>query len=101
MGKLSRERRERIQNGLEIGIAEREKRKRLGATPAAPVDKMLFCWNCGKPLSAASARAHIESCWGVKLRDDEPVPMLANREMLLRWIARRKVIKKEADLCLS
>jgi hypothetical protein len=59
---------------------------------------MLFCWNCKTPLPAAAARAHIESCWGVKLRDDEPIPMLANREMTLRWIARRRIIKKEAAL---
>jgi hypothetical protein len=59
LGRQSRERKQRIQAGLEKPIGKSE---------------ILFCKYCRKSIELVEAREHIKKCWGYQIKDIEPIP---------------------------
>jgi hypothetical protein len=51
--------------------------------------KCLVCKLCNGLVFAREARAHIQACWKVTLRPDEPIPAMKTRFEVQRWIQKR------------
>jgi hypothetical protein len=62
MGRAARERRERIQAGLE------------GPRSPTPRQKGLLCGVCHRLVPENEARQHIRDCWKMKIKDTDPIP---------------------------
>jgi hypothetical protein len=95
MSRRDNERVARIEAGIETSISARAKQARVEALNGSRPLR-LFCWRCGATVDARDTRAHIKSCWRVKLRDDEPIPAMRNRLDLERWLARRSIFIQDA-----
>lgn len=75
MGKANRERIARILRGEEMAISVRRSGGViLGDGQQVKGSKKLFCKHCRREVYAEFARQHIEGCWGLDLKDGEPIP---------------------------
>ena len=62
MGRRDRERRERIQVGIE------------DPRSPTPRQKSLLCGVCHRLVPENEARQHMRDCWKVKVKDKDPIP---------------------------
>jgi hypothetical protein len=62
MGRGNRERRERIQAGLEAPRS------------LTPREKMRVCNVCRHEVPESQARQHIRDCWHMSIKDSDPIP---------------------------
>jgi hypothetical protein len=83
MGRRARERRQRIEAGLEKPISQRK-----------PGDKMLRCPRCKVNVPESQARQHMKECWGVDLPEEGPVPIGQTRRRLRDGLV---LVRKDQD----
>ena len=68
MGRRDRERVARIQTGTELPISIQR------TTDAGPVEHMRLCRKCNHIVPESRARQHIRDCWGMPIKDTDPIP---------------------------
>lgn len=87
MGKRNRERVARIEAGLEYPMSIRR------GTVGTPIERMRHCLKCHLIVPETRARQHIRECWGIPIKDSDPIPERPPEEVISGMLVRTNAKK--------